>query len=87
VEANVQEFDSQCWGPGTTRDYDHVLQTTPEQRIPSGETTVVQTEAGSYDVFWYASETSLEAIEFNCSDAVPPAASSGRFSMVLCKQE
>jgi hypothetical protein len=55
----------------TAERYDHVLETTPEQRIPSGVLTRVTSPNGDYTVIWSTVDVTATRIT-SCSDGPVP---------------
>ena len=64
--------------------FDHVVKTTPEQRIVAGEKSTITTVDGTYDVSWDTHELTYDDPSvYNCADAGPPPSGGSSFAMVL----
>jgi hypothetical protein len=67
VESCTATYHEPCEGRIERTVYDHVVKSTPEQRIPAGEPALVNTPNGTYLVTWYSETRRVFSGEF-CSD-------------------
>ncbi|HKO93126.1 MAG TPA: hypothetical protein VJU61_18350 [Polyangiaceae bacterium] len=65
-----------CQGVFERTVFDHVVQTTPEQRIAAAEPTLIDTPSGTYLITWYSAEIEQKAEQI-CEDADFPPSQSG----------
>jgi hypothetical protein len=67
VESCTATYHEPCAGRVERTVYDHIVKSTPEQRIPAGEPALVNTPNGTYLITWY-SETRRVLSAESCED-------------------
>jgi hypothetical protein len=68
VESCSATYHESCEGRIERTVYDHVVKSTPEQRIPAGEPTLVNTPNGTYLVTWFSETRRLLSAGEYCFD-------------------